>query len=211
MDNDTFSATVRALLAGDIICEVTHPQAFVFMDREANYQAVVDYLARIGLAVKTTSDSKAYYCASLSLDTPEAQSGARDTFRQAVRDIEPLVNWIRVARECSSTSRPIQPADRVSGSEMLGYIERSPQLSDRLTELANTRLLRTDEKSDQRKLSAILERLTQAGFLKPVNRASSLYEATGKWSYFYDILQHIAQIESIDVDADDDTEQGELI
>ncbi|MGD9861092.1 MAG: hypothetical protein AB7S90_13665 [Marinobacterium sp.] len=212
MDNREFSRTTRALLAGDVICAISAPGPFAFLQEESNLAAVRDYLNRIDRGVRITADEKAYFCAYADLAEPHAKTAIKGVFREFSRDLEPLVKWLRLARECHPAGRPLEAGDFLSGSEMLEYIERSPVLSEMLVELTKNNLFRSTAQDGKGRLSLVLNRLVDHGYLISLDSTGSRYKATGHWSYLYDVLETIRAMENIDLDEEDQlSEQGALI
>ncbi|SEF89996.1 hypothetical protein [Marinobacterium lutimaris] len=212
MDTAVFAQTTRALLEGAVICETSSPGPYRFLQSESNLEAVRDYLVRIERSVRATDDGKAFFCAYLDISEPGAKKSVKGQFRDFVRDIEPLVKWLRIARECHPAGRPLEAGDLLTGSEMLEYIERSPILSDELTELTKSKVFKSTAQDGKGRMRLILDKLVEQGYLTKLDSTGSRFKATGRWSYLYDVLETIRAMENLDLDQDEElSTQGDLL
>ncbi|WP_151670035.1 MarR family transcriptional regulator [Nitrincola schmidtii] len=211
MDSQLFSRTVQALLSDKIICHETLAGEFAFMQSESNLREVGDYLLKIERAVRVTSDGKGYYCAYLDADEAEAKRAIRGVFRLFAGEIEPLVRWMRLARDCHPTGRPIEAGMLVKESELLGFIESSPELNQALEDLTRHRLFKSAATDGKGRINQILNKLEELGYLIKLDSSGSLYNATGRWSYLYDVLSFIRAHERLDDESGDQQIQGTLV
>jgi hypothetical protein len=200
MDSPLFCRTVQALLSDNIICNETLPGEFDFLQSEVNQREVGDYLFRIDRAVRSTSDGKGFYCAYIDADESEAKRAIRSLFRQFSSEIEPLVRWMRLARDCHPTGRPIEAGMLIKESELLGYIESSPELNQALEDLTRHKLFKSAATDGKGRISQVLNKLEELGYLTKLDSSGSLYHATGRWSYLYDVLAFIRAHERLDGD-----------
>ena len=210
MDAQLFSRTVQALLSDRIICHDTLPSEFSFLQNEVYQREVGDYLLRIERAVRATSDGKGYYCAYLDPEDSEAKRNLRSMFRQFSGDLEPLVRWMRLARDCHPTGRPIEAGMIVKESEMLGFIESSPELNHALDELTKHKLFKSTATDGKGRVTQVLKKLEELGYLVKLETSGALYRATARWSYLYDVLTFIRSHERLD-EATDAQVQGSLV
>ena len=67
---DRFEECVTALLNGEVICHVSAPELFRFLDSDTSFnlgktttaEVVDEYLSKIGRGLAKTQDSQGYYC-----------------------------------------------------------------------------------------------------------------------------------------------------
>jgi hypothetical protein len=129
-----------------------------------------------------------------------------------MRDLEPLVKWLQLARECHPSGRPLEAGELLNGSEMLGYIERSPVLTEMLTELTKNKLFKSQAQDGKGRIRQVLEKLVEEGYLIKLDTTGSRFKATGRFSYLYDVLDTVRTLENLDLESDDQIgDQGELI
>ena len=211
MDHQMFSQVVRALLAGKIICHDTFPREFVFLHDEVNRRDVGDYLLKIERSIHATSDGKGFYCAYLDMSDAEAKLSVRRLFSQMAGEIEPLVRWLSLAKSCSPDGRPIESGSLVKESELLGFIESSPELNQSLEDLTKHKLFKSTATDGKGRISQILNKLVELGYLVRLDKTGSLYQATARWSYLYDVLTFIRSHERLGEDDEHSASQGNLI
>jgi hypothetical protein len=212
MDTHAFAQTTQLLLSGRVICEASAPLPYSFLQMESNLEAVRDYLTRIDRTVRITGDGKAYFCAYLDLSETGAKTAVKGQFREFMRDLEPLVKWLQLARECHPSGRPLEAGELLNGSEMLGYIERSPVLTEMLTELTKNKLFKSQAQDGKGRIRQVLDKLVEEGYLIKLDTTGSRFKATGRFSYLYDVLDTVRTLENLDLESDDQmSDQGELI
>lgn len=57
----------------------------------------------------------------------------------------------------------------------------------------------------------VLENLTKAGYLKPIGTSGSVFLATAKWSWLYDVMTFIQTHEGIREDSAEDDPQLRIV
>ncbi|MFW1678694.1 hypothetical protein ACFVYJ_13065 [Pontibacter sp. JAM-7] len=210
MDLKMFSRATQALLADKVICHETLPGEYAFLQNETHNREVLEFLIRIDRSVRSTSDGKGFHLAYVDLDEPKAKTDIRRTFKQFASEIEPYVRWMRLARDCNPTGRPIEAGLLVNESEMLGYIERSPELNHALTDLTKNALFKSAARDGKGRIRHILNKLESEEYLIKLDASGSRYRATAKWSYLYDVLEFIASHERLDIEDTEQTQGGLL-
>lgn len=209
MDQSMFTQVVTALLKGDMICEETLPGGYAFLEDSRHREAVGDYLMRLDRAVRATSDQRGYFCAYVRADDPETVTAARRTFRLVANDLEALVQWLRLARDCHPTSRPLEAGMDVYESEFLGCIEQSPELAHALNDLTKHALFKSSASAGRGQLGYVFNKLVEKGYFIRLDSAGTRFRATAQWSYLYDVLSFLCAHERLELDPDNE-EQSSL-
>lgn len=210
MDQAMFTRVAQALLSDQIICHDTQPGEFAFLQMESNVREISNYLIRLERTVRTTSDGKGFYCAYVDCSEPGAKTAIRRLFRQSSSELEPLVRWMRLARDCNPSGRPIEAGMVVNESEILGFIERSPELNHALTDLTKSALFKSSARDGRGRIRHILNKLEEKDYLVKLDASGSRYRATAQWSYLYDVLEFIRSHEHIELEEPEQSQGGLL-
>lgn len=210
MDQAMFTSVVQALLADKVICHNTLSGEYGFLQNDTNFQEVGDYLIRIERTVRSTSDGKGYYCAYSDPSEQGAKTAIRRLFRQFSGELESLVRWMRLARDCHPAGRPIETGMVISESEMLVFIERSPEQDHALAELTKSALFKSSARDGRGRIRYILNKLEEKGYLIKLDSTGSRFRATGMWSYLYDVLEFIRAHERLEIE-ESEQKQGGLL
>jgi hypothetical protein len=199
-----------SLLQGRFICKHTAPAAFLFLSDETNFMAVHQYLSRMGIGLRRSADGEVVYAAYLDADSQERRTAISQQFRETINYIEPLVGWLGLVMACQHSTTTISPGDVIKEGALLSSIECAPALVDELSRLSSMSYFKVRTPSTKAQLSKMLEVLCEHGYLAAEQAKGSVYVATGKWSYFYEVMAFIAEHEHIDV-APEATPQQELL
>jgi hypothetical protein len=186
------------------------PGEFAFLQLETNSREITGYLMRLERAVRTTSDGKGFYCAYVDAKEPGAKTAISRLFRQTSSELEPVVRWMRLARDCNPSGRPIEAGMTVNESEILGFIERSPELNHALIDLTKTGLFKSTAREGRGQIRYILNKLEEKGYLIKLDASGSRYRATAHWSYLYDVLEFIRAHEHIEQEEPEQSQGGLL-
>ncbi len=206
-----FSECVEALLAGEVICEISNDGLYRFLEDGANRDEVNSFLYRIDRILLQTGDKAGYYC---GYNHPElAKQKIRRQFDQVASEFDGLVQWLRLARSARNGDRPLVTADELKEADLLEAIEDSPHLQAQLADVAHKLKAGRIQTEAKQKLRAVLEQLADNGYLHKKSSAGSVYAATAKWSLLYEQLEFVRQFEGIDLNAGQEVtehNQGEL-
>lgn len=194
-----FGDVVLLLLRGEFICRHTTDAVFHFLSDEANYEAVNQYLSRLGIGLRRTVDGEAIYSAYLDADSADRRTAIKQQFRETINHLAPLAEWLELIMAGQRSSAVLHPGDIVRESVLLAAIEGAPALSAALTKLSAGALFKVKNPAPKVQISKVLEALCVLGYLKAQQANGSTYVATGRWSYFYEVMEFIAEHERIDV------------
>jgi len=82
-------------------------------------------------------------------------------------------------------------------STILGSIEQTPSHFEALKQLARTSYFKSNASDASGLVKAVLSKLVDAGYLVPVGRGGTQYQATAKWSWLYDVMAFIESHECL--------------
>ena len=186
-----FENCVEELLSQNIICEVSNPEGFAYLDNSEHEESINNFLHRIGRKVVRTRDKKGFYCVFSSIEETKKRNAVERHFENVIVNLEGLINWLRLVRNAGNESRPIEAGMRLHESELLSAIEESSSLNLQLDNIAhqfNRAQKSTEVKS---KLRSILNFLENEKYFTSIGNTGSVYIATAKWSLIYDQLEFI--------------------
>jgi hypothetical protein len=209
--NPLFERTVSALLAGEIICEYSHDELYNYLLTQPVQQKVSDFLRQINRTLRQTSSHDAWLCSYQDLSRPGDKDAVRQQFREVANHLEALVQFLRLVVIVEAAQRPISAGEHLREGKMLERISAAPSLEAKLRSLCEKELFRTKRSDSAGQLRVVLENLTKAGYLKPIGTSGSVFLATAKWSWLYDVMTFIQAHEGIREDSAEDDPQLRIV
>ena len=207
--NRTFTSVIEQLLARKFICEISDKEAFEYLS-ETTYRDNVDqYLMKIGRKLCCTDDGAAYYCVYNNINDTNIRTELRRQFRETVNYIEPMSKWMSLVMSAIQLDQPIIPGAVIRQGELLSAIEMTPALADDLSMIVRGGPFKTTKQAPKDQLNHLLTTLVDEGWLVRTSPTSSVYTATGRWSYLFEVMEFIALHEDISIN-DDENNQQEL-
>lgn len=211
MSSPLFERTVTALLANQVICEVSDDELYNYLLIPANQDSVNRFLGQINRTLRQTNAGDAFVCAYVDVSSPETREAVRQQFQEVANNLESFVKFVRLVMTLEANERPLLPGNKLSEGFLLERITAAPALEARLRSLTEKRLFWTKKTDSAGQLKIILGNLVKLGYLKPIGTTGSLYRATGRWSWLYDVMTFIQSHEGIkDESEDEQSEQMRL-
>lgn len=206
MTSNTFIETVELLLSGKVLCEISHPEPYLFACEEANKLKIESHCREIGRTLLSTQDEQGYYLAYTSISNQSRAIQVSAQLDQCYKEFRVLVNWLRLVRNASQRPQPIVYGEDVSESSLLSAIEENQSLRQQLEECYDTiKIHRKASDSPKSKLRAMLVYLEKEGYFHLRPGSDSVYLATAKMSLLYEQLEFI----SSHIPQDDTEEENE--
>lgn len=202
-----FGGICLSLLKGGFICRHSADAAFHYLSDEANFLDMHRYLSRMGMGLRRTDDGEAIYAAYLDADSSDRRTAISKQFRQTINSLSPLVKWLQLVMACLGSSSTIAQGDVVKEGALLSSIEGAPALTAELNRISAMPPFSVKVTAPKLQLSKVMQMLVEMGYLKRAQEKGSVYVATGKWSYFYEVLDFIAEHEHIDVLPEEQSQQ----
>ncbi len=209
-NNPLFERTVTSLLAGEVLCEYRHEDLVTYLMIPNNQDRVTHFLSQINRTLRQTSSRDGWVCAYQDLSEPSAREGVRHQFREVANHLEALVQFLRLVMNVETRDRPLVPGDHLSEGKLIELISSTPTLEEKLRSLTEKRLFATKKQDVASRVRSITDSLATKGYLVRFGSSGTIYQATGKWSWLYDMMSFIQTHESIPVEAVDDDNQMRL-
>lgn len=205
-----FETTVKRLLLGEFICEVTADECYRYLKHAEHRREVETYLEKLGYALSCTANHLAYFAAYRRIDA-EARSEIRRMFQTFRLELHPVVEWLDMMMQCQRQDASLNPGDTLSFAGLLKTIENNQALADRLRSFARYKDFLSSDDSIKGRLEKMLKTLSHWGYLHLTSRDTLVYQVTGKLDYFYQALQFILEHEELPLEhKEDEVQQGEL-
>lgn len=196
-----FERIVLAMLDNKIICSQSCPDLFEWLSFDSKHVDSVDqYLARLNRYVVATSEGDGYYCAYVDQSYDSVKKHIERQFHDVQNDLSALVAWLSMCMSVMGTDRPLRAGDTVSEGHLLHVIDITPTYAAMLCKITDSGLFKSTSQDLKRRLSTLLGRLVEQGYLVKWGSSGSQYRATAKWSWLYDVLLFIANHEGMAVD-----------
>ena len=210
-DGDRLSEQVlENLMEGGFICEVTHPEQYRLLINPDSASWVSRYLSNIGRRLRQTEDGKAFYAVLLHLKSVDRKGAVKRQLNLTINNLEPMVRWLELVMSATQKSSTLSAGDILRVSELQTIIESTPALSDELDRITKTGIFKSTRDTDGDRLSSVISKLVDEKYLASSGGRSSLYVATGKWSYLYEAIDFIVEHEQLPENSPDE-EQRELV
>jgi hypothetical protein len=200
--------TLNALIRGAVICEINEPDMHALLMEEGGLEEISGILEAFGCRIAASRSGRALFLA-----WEDGGEEARGAIRSGARDL--YEEWTRVRLfmgfmlEVDDTQGPLQMGVEVRASRIVSAIDTSAALRDSLSALAAA--FRVNAATDTAKVSDILRKMKDMGYLKPVSKAREDYLVTGRIDLHEDLEEHfITHVGPLQQAADVASRQGDL-
>ena len=201
MNHQSFAHCIERLLAGEIIDAWLDKSLFTDLCQPENLQEVNLFLAKMNRECVSSNDGNGYYCAYLNIDQPDIRKTIQRQFNDFVAKIEIIVQWLRLCRNLTDGSKPIEYGDSISKGQLLTGVEQSQLSNEQLKTLAQKIGKQSVSTNASDQLQFVLDYLVNEKYLiLSGHDAGTTYRATAKWSLFYEQLEYISACEQIPTD-----------
>lgn len=194
-----FGQVIKLLQQGTVICDYTHRALFERLSDERYLHAVNGWLRPLNMVTRKTADGEAFIATWLRTNDPEAVRATQAMFNQAAGLVRHVIGWLAITIEGTPERRPIRAGQIITEAQLLYRMEKTPTLNSRLTELTSHGPWKSTANEVSARLRHLLSKLVADGYLLQLERngygektTGTEYQATGKWSVFYEMLEFIA-------------------
>lgn len=203
-----FARTHAALTSGAVICDIAYPDLHRWLTEEGGMAEMSAYLEKVAQKIACTRGGRALYLApadgSAAADTV-IKSDAKNIFEEALK-VRAFVEFMLKVSEIDS---PFVPGGLVRFQTIAQAVDRSTSLREELATLVTVSAVKAA--TDQTRISGILRKMSEMGYLKAIHREQETYEVTGKIDLWLDVMEHfVSHIGRVE-DAADESQQMALI
>lgn len=129
------------------------------------------------------------------MSDPRDRLAATDELKQVRDQIAPVLEFIQLCARAGRGDICLAPGEELYFGELLSQLEHHTVCRDQLRDLAAhsffSRVKNADDYKD--KLSAVLKIMVETGYLARKGAESSIYVATGKMGYLYQVMTWIVE------------------
>jgi hypothetical protein len=196
------------LMAGAFICPVTNDSSFNYLSN-ANGDGVSKInaaMAPFDRELAQLPDNSAFYLVTTDVTNKADKLGIRKHFEECRDLVEPVVSFIVLISRVKSDIGILTAGQIIRFTELLSVITSNDHHIQQLNQLMTLRLFKTSKQGTDEKLKALFKGMVDIGILVEKNSVEMLYQATGKLDYIYQVMEFIADHESIEIDEGDDAQ-----
>lgn len=187
---------LEQLLSGEFVCEVSHEEAFRYLQVERNAENIEKQLNLLNRTLSKAAEGEVFYASYLTLGDPERKV-LSSQFQEIASSLMPLVEWLLLVQEASGTDMPLTQGTPIRLNELQTIIEDTPAWSEQLEKISRYRLFNSTSVNLDGQLKQVFKRLTELGYLIKPNPEKQLFIATGKIDYLFEVLHFIDDTENL--------------
>ncbi|MFT6734642.1 MAG: hypothetical protein ACJAS9_002844 [Polaribacter sp.] len=191
------------------ICPFTDDECYEFLETEQGQIQVDAALAVFGRKLTRVNESGAFYLTSTDPEHARDKALLKKEFLKVRDEIEPVVEFLVFISKVKSDAGVLISGDIIRYAEILSLVTDNELHLKHLNQLMQLSAFKTVKKATSDKLTALFDGLERLSILIVKNRSEMLYQITGKVDYIHNIMEFIAEYETISVD-EDDVSQGVL-
>lgn len=209
-----FETTLTLLLSGEFICNVRYPDAWRFLEDDAQRRDAEQYLARLGRRLARTRQGGAWFAAYVEIGGDQRRA-IREGFADIKHNLRLLVGFFVHVMQALRQEQFLAPGSIIESSRLLAAIDENPNLRSELQALATHGKGQGNDGTLRGTLDRLLKRLHDDGYLVLANPEREIYEVTGKIEYLQEVVDFLMAYQSIPDEieevADADEPQGSLL
>lgn len=179
--------TFRELMGGGIICAVSKNEMFEWLTEQNGLQIMTEFIRPMDYKIAVTNGEKSFYLAALD-GSEEAINIMRSQAKPLHDETMRVQCFLELMMKIDSTAGPLSMGDFICASKISEAIQDAPSLREELLKTASD--LAVKGTTDLLKISSILRKMEDMGYLHMTHKAREEYEVTGKIQFFFDILEH---------------------
>ena len=202
-----FERVLPLLLSGEFVCQISHPEAFLYLSSEKNAQEVSSYLAKMKLTLSTTPQQSAFYLTYQQLDDTNRKS-CKEEFTSIKQQLRPLVHFMELLMRVTRNDEILSVGAVLEKHALMAKVDDSHDLSHQLDTIAN-QFAGIYDKTKSGRLDKIFRRLEKEGYVVLANPEREIYQITGKIEYLQDIIAFLMEHEGIE-EQEEQLETGTL-
>lgn len=187
---DIVTRISRDLASGKVICSYSFPEGFDMMSDPDGIQAVEEALSPLGLRIAITSSKKAFFAAEES--SAEAERHLRASIQSLLSEARRIADVAEFLLNVYPDGQRMHIGQVLESSNILEIVNGSNALEDMLANL--TAGFNMTSNTTAKRVSNLLRRLSDDGYLKVVNQSREIYQVTGRTERAWDVIENILQM-----------------
>lgn len=191
-----FETTLTLLLSGEFICSIRYPDAWRFLEDEAQRRDAEQFLARLGRRLTRTRQGGAWFAAYQDIGRDE-RSAIREGFADIKHNLRLLVGFFVHVMQALRQEQFLAPGSIIESSRLMAAIDENPNLRVELQGLAGLGKGQGGDGTLRGTLERLLKRLRDDGYLVLANPEREIYEVTGKIEYLQEVVDFLMAHQSI--------------
>lgn len=189
---------LEPLLGGQFYCRYSTPAVYnklcdAVFAREVD--GALGPLGRVLGHLGEEGEPTAFFARYVDLSDPRDRLAATEELRQIRDQIAPVLEFIQLCARAGRGDICLAPGEELYFGELLSQLEHHTVCREQLRDLAAhsffARVKNADDYKD--KLTAVLRIMIEAGYLVRKGAESSIYVATGKMGYLYQVMTWIVE------------------
>ena len=183
------ASALKNLAAGEFICSHRFPDEYEALESPEGREQAEKWLQAIGHRLARLHEEGAFFMAH-SVLTTDVRAQVREEMRSIRSKLQPAVGILETVRQSQGRDPHIHAGDVLFASEIAEAARKSSMLETRILEARELAGTRPDESTLVR-VSKMLEKLREEGYVRLVNENQGGYEITGKIDYLYQLIAYI--------------------
>ena len=204
-----FEQAMTLLLSGQFICAVSQPDAYRFLQVEANRKEVEAFLARLGRRLVATRQGSAWYVAFTRLES-EQRKGIREEYAEIKHNLRLVVGFFVHVMQALGREEFLAPGSIIESHRLIAAIDENASLRNELQTLVNLGKASSDG-TLRTALERLLKKMRDEGYLVLANPEREIYAVTGKVEYLQEVVDFLMVHESVQEDVEEPPETGSLL
>ena len=179
-----FARTHTALIAGEVICDISHPDLYQYLVDDEGLESMNSYLARVDQKVGVTRSGRSLCLfhadgseAAKQAITADAKGNFEDAFK--------VRSFVELMLKVNDVDGVLRQGMLVRFQTIAVAVDASTATREELTTVASVFGLKPT--TDQTRISGVLKKLADMGYLKLVRKEQEDYIVTGKIDLWRDI------------------------
>jgi hypothetical protein len=203
-----FEITVTLLLSCEFICNIRYPDAWRFLEDEAQRRDAEQFLERLGRRLTCTRQGGAWFAAYVEIGSDERRA-VREGFADIKHNLRLLVGFFVHVMQALRQEQFLAPGSIIESSRLMAAIDENPNLRVELQGLAGLGKGQGGDGTLRGTLDRLLRRLRDDGYLVLANPEREIYEVTGKIEYLQEVVDFLMAHQSIPDEIGDETDADE--
>ncbi|KXS55421.1 MAG: hypothetical protein AWU57_200 [Marinobacter sp. T13-3] len=209
MNEKLHTEVLEKLIQGTVICKWSDRKSNDYLDNIANRDNVDFWLSSLGMQVAQTPNEDGYYTTYMSSHA-KARETAKAQFKEIMEKMRFYVLAFSTLMDAVDPDRALHPGMEILHSKLLDRLNDDQDMRNdvaaTLAEMPRNRP-RSTASNTHDQLDAMLKVLVDDGLLFLANPQIRMYLVTAKWDIIQEMIEFIADHESVPVDDPDG--QGE--